>query len=123
MNEGEYLELVNDLRDQYNDMKEKYEKEISMLKQDLSIEKNKFKFQYLLVLKLKILPILLVCFCQREEMGILSIRTSSQGMCTLSNTSTKSAVTAATPPEYRCGETILIEARFLLFILALYFDR
>lgn len=47
MNEGEYLELVNDLRDQYNDMKEKYEKEISMLKQDLSIEKNKFKFQYL----------------------------------------------------------------------------
>tara|TARA_B100000925_G_scaffold283386_1_gene257231 strand:- start:120 stop:350 length:231 start_codon:yes stop_codon:yes gene_type:complete len=47
MNEGEYLELVNDLRDQYNDMKEKYEKEISMLKQDLSIEKNKFKFQYI----------------------------------------------------------------------------
>ena len=37
MNEGEYLELVNDLRDQYNDMKEKYEKEISMLKQGVFI--------------------------------------------------------------------------------------
>lgn len=47
MNEGEYLELVNDLRDQYNELKEKYERELSILKQDLVIEKQKYKFQYL----------------------------------------------------------------------------
>tara|TARA_B100000963_G_scaffold358407_1_gene383008 strand:+ start:2757 stop:2987 length:231 start_codon:yes stop_codon:yes gene_type:complete len=46
MNEGEYLELVNDLRDQYNDMKDSYEKKLSLLKQELEMEKNKFKFQY-----------------------------------------------------------------------------
>ena len=46
MNEGEYLELVNDLRDQYNDMKQQYEKELGLLKQELELEKNKPKFQY-----------------------------------------------------------------------------
>ena len=29
-NEGEYLELVNDLRDQYNEMKEKFHLELSL---------------------------------------------------------------------------------------------
>ena len=46
MNEGEYLELVNDLRDQYNDMKENYEKKLTLLQQELELEKNKCKFQY-----------------------------------------------------------------------------
>lgn len=46
MNEGEYLELVNDLRDQYNDMKEDYEKKLTLLQQELELEKNKCKFQY-----------------------------------------------------------------------------
>ena len=34
-NEGEYLELVNDLRDQYNQMKEDYEKKISFLEEEI----------------------------------------------------------------------------------------
>ena len=34
-NEGEYLELVNDLRDQYNQMKEEYEKKISFLEEEI----------------------------------------------------------------------------------------
>ena len=34
-NEGEYLELVNDLRDQYNQMKEEYEKKISFLNEEI----------------------------------------------------------------------------------------
>ena len=34
-NEGEYLELVNDLRDQYNQMKDDYEKKISFLKEEI----------------------------------------------------------------------------------------
>ena len=34
-NEGEYLELVNDLRDQYNNMKEEYEKKISFLEEEI----------------------------------------------------------------------------------------
>ena len=46
MNEGEYLELVNDLRDQYNDMKQQYEKKLTLLEQELELEKNKPKFQY-----------------------------------------------------------------------------
>ena len=39
MNEGEYLELVNDLRDQYNDMKQQYEKKLTLLEQELEPEK------------------------------------------------------------------------------------
>lgn len=36
MNEGEYLELVNDLKDQYNDMKETLNKEIAYYKEKLA---------------------------------------------------------------------------------------
>lgn len=34
-NEGEYLELVNDLRDQYNQMKDDYEKKLSFLEEEI----------------------------------------------------------------------------------------
>lgn len=34
-NEGEYLELVNDLKDQYNQMKDDYEKKISFLEEEI----------------------------------------------------------------------------------------
>ena len=46
MNEGEYLVLVNELRDQYNAMKEKYEIELNSLKQELEFIKEPYKFQY-----------------------------------------------------------------------------
>ena len=36
MNEGEYLELVNDLKDQYNEMKETLNKEIAYYKEKLA---------------------------------------------------------------------------------------
>lgn len=38
--EGEYLILVNDLRDQYNEMKEKYSKEVAFLKEENTFLKN-----------------------------------------------------------------------------------
>ena len=35
MNEGGYLELCNDLKKQYDDMKEKYQKRIAFLEQTI----------------------------------------------------------------------------------------
>lgn len=40
MNEGTYLELVNDLRDQYNEMKTKYQKRIAFLEQNMKYLKQ-----------------------------------------------------------------------------------
>ena len=34
MNEGQMLEIVNDLKDQYNEMKQRYQKRIAFLEQN-----------------------------------------------------------------------------------------
>ena len=39
-NEGDYLEFANDLRDQYNAMKEKLEREVSLLKEEIMYLEN-----------------------------------------------------------------------------------
>ena len=39
-NEGDYLEFANDLRDQYNAMKEQLEREISLLKEEITYLEN-----------------------------------------------------------------------------------
>jgi hypothetical protein len=47
MKEGEYIELVNDLRDQYIFMKEQLMKRITDLEEEKRCSKNNFKFAYL----------------------------------------------------------------------------
>ena len=42
-NEGEYLEMVNELRDQYNEMKERYEMEKSFMKEELEHLKDELE--------------------------------------------------------------------------------
>ena len=42
-NEGEYLEMVNELRDQYNDMKERYEMEKALMKEELNQLKDELE--------------------------------------------------------------------------------
>ena len=43
MKEGEYIELVNDLRDQYIFMKEQLTKKITDLEEEKRCSKNNFK--------------------------------------------------------------------------------
>lgn len=45
MNEGEYLQLVNDLKSQYDDMKAEMHKEIAFYRQQVEILERTFTFQ------------------------------------------------------------------------------
>ncbi len=46
MNEGEYLELVNDLKEQYHSMKQSLLFQIMELEEELKLKQHRFPFAY-----------------------------------------------------------------------------